>query len=36
MNNSTGSTATVRAAGVNIKDLRKSYGSNEVLKDSHE
>ncbi|MEV4951734.1 amino acid ABC transporter ATP-binding protein [Paenarthrobacter nitroguajacolicus] len=32
MNNSTGSTATVRAAGVNIKDLRKSYGSNEVLK----
>ncbi|ABM07725.1 amino acid ABC transporter ATP-binding protein [Paenarthrobacter aurescens] len=32
MNNSNGSTATVRAAGVNIKDLRKSYGSNEVLK----
>ena len=24
--------ATVRAAGVDIKDLRKSYGSNEVLK----
>ncbi|WP_159700916.1 amino acid ABC transporter ATP-binding protein [Arthrobacter sp. 18067] len=24
--------STVRAAGVNIKDLRKSYGSNEVLK----
>ncbi|KUM36306.1 amino acid ABC transporter ATP-binding protein [Arthrobacter sp. EpRS71] len=32
MNNSTGSTSTVQAAGVNIKDLRKSYGSNEVLK----
>ncbi|MGO4432783.1 amino acid ABC transporter ATP-binding protein, partial [Paenarthrobacter sp. RAF9] len=24
--------STVRAAGVDIKDLRKSYGSNEVLK----
>ncbi|MCD4850973.1 amino acid ABC transporter ATP-binding protein [Arthrobacter sp. AK01] len=32
MNNSTGSTSSVRAAGVDIKDLRKSYGSNEVLK----
>jgi polar amino acid transport system ATP-binding protein len=32
MNNSTGSTAAVRAAGVDIKDLRKSYGNNEVLK----
>ncbi|GAA3283476.1 amino acid ABC transporter ATP-binding protein [Paenarthrobacter aurescens] len=32
MNNSTGSTSTVQAAGVSIKDLRKSYGSNEVLK----
>ncbi|MFJ5954563.1 amino acid ABC transporter ATP-binding protein [Paenarthrobacter sp. NPDC092416] len=32
MKNSNGSTATVRAAGVEITDLRKSYGSNEVLK----
>src|SRR5919107_4778560 len=31
-NNSRGGTATVHAAGVSIKDLRKSYGSNEVLK----
>jgi polar amino acid transport system ATP-binding protein len=27
-----GGTATVHAAGVSIKDLRKAYGSNEVLK----
>src|ERR671921_2250466 len=32
VNNSRGGTATVHAAGVEIKDLRKSYGSNEVLK----
>jgi polar amino acid transport system ATP-binding protein len=31
-NNPRGGTATVHAAGVDIKDLRKSYGSNEVLK----
>ncbi len=31
-NNSRGTTATINAAGVSIKDLRKSYGSNEVLK----
>ncbi|TLM85769.1 amino acid ABC transporter ATP-binding protein [Pseudarthrobacter sp. NamE5] len=30
--NSSGSTSTIHAAGVAIKDLRKSYGSNEVLK----
>ena len=30
--NSSGSTSTIQAAGVAIKDLRKSYGSNEVLK----
>ena len=31
-NSSAGSTGTIHAAGVAIKDLRKSYGSNEVLK----
>jgi polar amino acid transport system ATP-binding protein len=32
VNSSAGSTGTIHAAGVAIKDLRKSYGSNEVLK----
>jgi polar amino acid transport system ATP-binding protein len=31
-NNSRGAAGTVRAAGVSITDLRKSYGTNEVLK----
>ena len=30
--NAPGPSGTVHAAGVSIKDLRKSYGSNEVLK----
>ena len=32
VNSSAGNTSTIHAAGVSIKDLRKSYGSNEVLK----
>ena len=32
VNSSAGNTSTIHAAGVAIKDLRKSYGSNEVLK----
>ncbi|BAS10483.1 ABC transporter, ATP-binding protein [Arthrobacter sp. Hiyo4] len=32
VNSSAGNTGTINAAGVSIKDLRKSYGSNEVLK----
>jgi polar amino acid transport system ATP-binding protein len=32
VNSSAGNTGTINAAGVSIKDLRKSYGTNEVLK----
>jgi polar amino acid transport system ATP-binding protein len=32
VNSSAGSTGAIHAAGVSIRDLRKSYGSNEVLK----
>ena len=32
VNSSAGNPGTVNAAGVSIKDLRKSYGTNEVLK----